>query len=135
MPVTRQEALSAEPNVTPMIDVLLVVIIVFMMAMVRVYHTMDVQLPETCSGACEASQPIVLEVMPGPAYRINRRAVAEADLLGELRGIYWARPEKAIQVAGYPMARYSDVVAAMDVARAAGVRVIGIVPKELSGAR
>jgi biopolymer transport protein TolR len=134
MPVTRQP-LSAEPNVTPMIDVLLVVIIVFMVAMVRVYHTMDVQLPETCSAVCEASEPIVLEVLPGPTYRINRRAIADGDLGAALRDVYRARPEKIIQVAGYPTARYADVIAAMDVAKAAGVRAIGIAPKELSNAR
>lgn len=135
MPIARQGTLSAEPNVTPMIDVLLVVIIVFMVAMVGVYHTMDVQLPDTCSGVCEASQPIVLEVLPGPAYRINHRPVAEADLLAELRRIYWARPEKIIQVAGHGAVRYSDVFAAMDVAKTAGVRAIGIVPKEVGDAR
>src|SRR5215467_15359370 len=123
-----RQTLNAEPNVTPMIDVLLVVLIVFMMMVVRVYHTMDVVLPEPCVGACDASQPIVLEVLPGPEYRINRQPVAAADLFDRLRTIYAPRPEKIIQVAGSPSARYSDIFAAMDVAKAAGVRAIGIVP-------
>jgi|SRR5689334_6503472 biopolymer transport protein TolR len=135
MPMPRSAALNAEPNVTPMIDVLLVVLIVFMVAMVRVYHTMDVQLPEACSGVCDASQPIVLEVLPGPTYRINRQAVAAADVLVRLRSIYGPRPDKIIQVAGHPAVRYSDVFAAMDVAKAAGVREIGIVPKDIANAR
>ena len=62
MTAKTQSVLSAEPNVTPMIDVLLVVIIVFMVAMVRVRHTIDAVLPSPCVGACEASAQVVLEV-------------------------------------------------------------------------
>jgi biopolymer transport protein TolR len=131
----RQEGLSAEPNLTPMIDVLLVVIIVFMVAVVRMYHTMDVVLPQACVGICEASAPIVLEVLPGPAYRINRSTVAQGDLFEELRKIYSARPEKIIQVAGHRAVPYSEVVAAMDIAKSAGVRVIAVAPRDLVGER
>lgn len=132
MTAKLQSGLSAEPNVTPMIDVLLVVIIVFMVAMVRVYHTMDVVLPSPCAGTCEASEQIVLEVLPGPRYRVNKQPVSAEALPGELKRIYSARPEKIIHVAGDPYVRYDDVVAAMDVAKSAGVRVIGVAPKALS---
>ena len=53
---------SAELNVTPMIDVLLVLLIVFMLAVVRVHRTMDVQLPQPCGPACTGDDGIVLEV-------------------------------------------------------------------------
>lgn len=120
---------AAEPNVTPMIDVLLVLLIIFMVASIRLHHTMDAQLPDRgCQGLCETTQQIVLEVLPGPAYRINQSAVEPSDLFARLSSIYLARPEKIIQVAGYPGARYEDVVSAMDVARSAGVRVVGVAP-------
>ena len=120
---------SAEPNVTPMIDVLLVLLIIFMVASIRVYHTMDAQLFESvCAVVCDGSPQIVLEVLPGPTYRIDREVVAPEDLLGRLSSIYAARPEKLIEVAGYPGVRYEDVINAMDVARSAGVRVVGITP-------
>jgi biopolymer transport protein ExbD len=135
MPAKQHSVLSAEPNVTPMIDVLLVVMIVFMIAMVRVYHTMDVQLPAPCSVSCAGSEQVVLEVLPGPRYRVNRQPVSDVALLSELKRIYSARPEKIIHVAGDPAVRYADVVAAMDVAKSAGVRVIGVAPKALSAER
>lgn len=135
MTATQARTLTAEPNVTPMIDVLLVVLIVFMVAMVRVYHTMDVQLPQACSGVCEAPKPIVLEVLPGPTYRINQRAVAPSELRAQLRSIYAGRPEKIIEVAGDAWARYSDVMTAMDIAKSAGVVEIAAAPKGLIGAR
>ena len=121
---------SAEPNVTPMIDVLLVLLIIFMVASIRVHHTMDAQLFESVceNGICDGAPQIVLEVLPGPAYRINKEAVASGDLFGRLASIYVARPEKLIEVAGYPGVRYADVIDAMDVARSAGVRVVGITP-------
>src|SRR5262245_1467864 len=132
MTAKTQSALSAEPNVTPMIDVLLVVMIVFMIAMVRVYHTIDVVLPVPCVGACDATGQVVLEVLPGPRYRINKQPVAENALASELKRIYSARPEKIIHVAGDPRVRYDDIIAAMDVAKSAGVRVIGVAPKGLA---
>src|SRR5689334_10638662 len=110
MRATRVSALTAEPNVTPMIDVLLVVLIVFMVASVRVYHTMDVQLPQACSAFCQASTPIVLEVLPGPTYRINRRPVPPGELEAQLRTIYGPRAEKIIEVAGNGAVRYAEVV-------------------------
>jgi biopolymer transport protein TolR len=125
----RLQGPSAEPNLTPMIDVLLVLLIVFMVAAVRVRRTIDAQLPEVCAGVCESTQQIVLEILPGPRYRINQRDVATGDLLPQLQNIYGVRPEKTIQVAGYPGTRYDDVVGAMDVAKSAGVQVIGIAPK------
>ena len=123
---------AAEPNVTPMIDVLLVLLIIFMVASIRVHHTMDAQLFESvCADVCDSAPQIVLEVLPGPSYRIDRQAVAPENLLGRLSSIYVARPEKPIEVAGYPGVRYEDVIHAMDVARSAGVRVVGITPPSM----
>jgi biopolymer transport protein TolR len=121
---------ASEPNVTPMIDVLLVLLIAFMIVTAGARTSMDALLPQPCSAKCVASVPIVLEVLPGPSYRINRLAVAPSALLARLREIYRGRSEKIIQVAGYPGVSYADVVDAMDLAKSAGVRVIGIAPKE-----
>jgi biopolymer transport protein TolR len=129
MTVATTPRFSAEPNVTPMIDVLLVMLIVFMVAMMRVHHTMDVQLPQPCVVACGSGTQIVLEVLPGPRYRIDQTDVVAIDLLPRLKSIYAPRPEKVIQVAGSPGVRYNDVVAAMDVAKSAGVLVIAVSPR------
>ena len=120
---------SAEPNVTPMIDVLLVLLIVFMTALMGVHKTIDVQLPQVCAGACTGADQIVLEILPGPVYRVNQRVVPSARLFGELSDIYRARPEKTIEIAGHPGVRYDQIVAAMDMAKSAGVRAIAIAPK------
>ena len=131
MTAAANTRMSAEPNLTPMIDVLLVLVIVFMVMTIQVHRTMDALLPEACAGICESTAQIVLEVRPGPSYRINQHVVAAQDLASQLRDLYGARPEKIIQVAGYPGVRYDEVMSAMDIAKSAGVRVLSIAPQEL----
>lgn len=120
----------SEMNVTPMLDVLLVLLIIFMAASIRVHLTIDGDLPVACAGVCAGTSSIVLEVLPGPSYRINKAPVSSADLRDRLASIYASRREKIIQVAGYPGVTYQDVVSAMDIAKSAGVRVVGIAPKD-----
>jgi len=126
---------SAEPNITPMIDVLLVLLIVFMLMVVQVHRSMDAALPVPCSAPCDGGDAIVLEVRPGPTYWINRSAVSSGELSAQLRSIYAGRSEKVLQVAGHPGVRYDDIIAAMDVAKGSGVHVIGIAPKSVYLAR
>src|SRR4051812_4593775 len=128
--MTSPAKFSAEPNITPMIDVLLVLLIVFMVAAVRMRHTMDVQLPQPCASSCVSSDAIVLEVLPGPRYRVNKQAVAGGELATRLRVVYQGRPDKTLQVAGGAHVRYDDIIAAMDIAKSAGVRVLSVLPKQ-----
>jgi biopolymer transport protein TolR len=129
MPATTYASPTCEPNVTPMLDVLLVLLIVFMSVVIQVHRTVDANLPQTCPGACAGDAQIVLEVRAGPTYWINSTEVPRQQLAEYIRMLYGPRPDKTLQIAGYPGVRYDDVVAAMDVAKSAGVLVLGIVPK------
>ncbi|HEY9228106.1 MAG TPA: biopolymer transporter ExbD [Gemmatimonadaceae bacterium] len=121
---------TSELNVTPMLDVLLVLLITFMAATIQTRPTIDVNLPQPCAGVCEAGdEDIVLEVLPGPTYRVNRTDVPPSQLRGYLTSVYRGRPTKILQVGGDPHVSYNEVIAAMDVAKSAGVSVIGILPK------
>ena len=120
---------NAELNVTPMLDVMLVLLVIFMAASVRFHRTVDAQLPEPCATACEGSATITLEVLPGPVYKLNGADVTSDDLASTLRRVYAARPEKTLHVAGRAGVTYETVVGAMDVAKSSGVRVVGISPK------
>jgi biopolymer transport protein ExbD len=72
----------------------------------------------------------VLEVFPGDRFLVNKEPLTRATLGKRLKEIYDGRPEKIIFVKGDPKNKYSDVIFAMDVARGAGVKVIGVSPKE-----
>jgi biopolymer transport protein ExbD len=124
--------LTNEINVTPMIDVLLVLLIIFMMAIPMLRKAIDVQIPDptpTTEVPAEQSDQIVLQVLPGEQFKVNSEDVSAADLPKFLKDVYDGRPNKIIFVKGDPTVKYQDVVHAMDVARGAGVKVIGIPPK------
>jgi biopolymer transport protein TolR len=124
--------LTNEPNVTPMIDVLMVLLIIFMVIVPSSRKALDVQLPDP-NPAPTTSTPtsqIVLEVLPGGQYTVNKQPVAAANLGQRLKEIYDPRPEKIIFVKGDPKVTYQDVIKAMDIARGSGVKVIGVPPKD-----
>jgi biopolymer transport protein TolR len=126
--------LTNEINVTPMIDVLLVLLIIFMMVIPMSRKAIDLQLPDPTPDDTPSGPPpsqIVLEVLPGNTFKINSQPVAKADLAKRLKEIYDPRPDKIIFVKGDPTVKYSDVITAMDVARGAGVKIIATTPKEL----
>jgi biopolymer transport protein TolR len=127
-------SLTNEINVTPMIDVLLVLLIIFMMVIPMSRKAVDLQLPDPTPDPTNSGPPpsqIVLEVLPGNVFKINSQPVSKADLGKKLKEIYDPRPDKIIFVKGDPTVKYQDVIAAMDVARGAGVKVIATTPKDV----
>ena len=129
-------SLTNEINVTPMIDVLLVLLIIFMLVVPMSRKAIDLQLPDPQEVTQSSNPPpqIVLEVLAGQKYLVNKEAIPKAKLLARLTEIYKPRPEKIIFVKGAPKGvKYSEVIYAMDVARGAGVKVIGVSPKDPAG--
>jgi biopolymer transport protein TolR len=128
------KGLENDMNVTPMIDVLLVLLIIFIMALPTMRKAIDVQLPDpnpTIQPANAKSDQIVLEVNPDKKYAINSEEVVGDALGPRLKSIYDGRPDKILFVKGNPQAKYGDIILAMDLARGAGVLVIGVPPKDI----
>ena len=124
--------LTNDINVTPMIDVLLVLLIIFMVIVPMSRKAIDLQLPDPNPPQSAASPPsdqIVLEVCTD-SYAINKQAVTKDALRSRLKEIYDPRPDKIIFVKGCDVVKYQEVIFAMDAARGAGVKVIGVPPRD-----
>jgi biopolymer transport protein ExbD len=130
-------AVTSEINVTPMIDVLLVLLIIFMVIVPALPRGEAALAPRASSGA-EGSGSVVLEVFKGSggdlAYRINRQDVARQDLPARLAQIYANRAQRVLFVKGDDSLSFTQVADAIDIGHAAGVDQIGLItPKAMAG--
>ncbi|HEX8271951.1 MAG TPA: biopolymer transporter ExbD [Longimicrobiaceae bacterium] len=123
----------ADINVTPMIDVLLVLLIIFMVVQQGMQRGLAVQVPPAGPPVAGSPEQFVLEVRPGPEYLLNGQPIAPAGLEARLRQVFAPRARKVVFVEGAESLSYGQVVHALDAARAAGVEVVGVVPRAASG--
>ncbi len=125
--------LTSEPNVIPMIDILLVLLIIFMMTITQNRQAMDIQLPEEQEQKQEQqmeSDQIVLELKRDGTYEINGTPVLLPQLDNAIHALYDQRPAKIMFLKTDRLRRWRDVITAMDIVRGAGVQVIGFTPPE-----
>lgn len=125
--------LTNEPNVVPMIDILLVLLIIFMMTIVQDRKAMNVQIPpeeQVERQAAEDSDQIVLELLEDGGYAINTAPYNKSQLDAALHEIYDNRPAKLMFIKTARNRLYQEVIEAIDIARGAGVQVIGFTPPD-----
>jgi biopolymer transport protein TolR len=116
----------SEINMTPMIDVLLVLLVIFIIVQMQMQRAFDIQLPIDSAGHPSANN-IVMEISADGSVTVNTKPVQPAALLPFLKQIYDPRPDKIIFVKASPEAEYGKVIEYIDVARDAGVKVVGAV--------
>jgi biopolymer transport protein TolR len=121
---------KAEPNVVPLCDVLLVLIIIFMVLTPSMQKGFDIKLPETTQDA--SSTPgslIVITLYTGDRVDINKAQWTLGELGDELRRVYATRQDKTAFIRADAKIPYRKIIELLDIARGAGVEVLGIIPE------
>lgn len=123
-------------NMTPMIDVLLVLLIIFMVIVPATPRGEVAQIPQPARqvGGEDAVVLEVLAVSNGQArFRLNQKEVARQDLLTRLETVYANRAQRVLFVKGDDSVSFNQIAEAIDVGRAAGVDRIGLMTPKVQG--
>jgi biopolymer transport protein TolR len=129
---------NSEINVTPMIDVLLVLLIIFMVIVPTMPRGEIAQAPNQHKGGSPNPESVVLEVLKGSgdeaAFRIDQQPVAKRDLPARLASIYANRAQRVLFLKGDDQLSFTEIAEVIDMGHAAGIEHIGLMtPKGLAG--
>jgi len=136
--MTGNNGMTSEINVTPMIDVLLVLLIIFMVIVPAIPRGEAAAVPQPAKNDGGSGEAVVLEVLRDGAnavkFRINEQAVAQGELQARLSAIYANRAQRVLFLKGDDTLSFTQMAQVIDIGHSAGIDEIGLMtPGVLAG--
>ena len=127
-PTSTTQAVVNEINVTPLVDVMLVLLIIFMVTTPMMQQGIDIDLPETASsGIPVVEEPFILKIAANGRISVGDTIIPMKDLKKKLEAIYKVRKEKHIYIQADRSVNYGVVAEALAEVKMAGIHGIGLV--------
>jgi biopolymer transport protein TolR len=129
----RSGALRSEINITPLVDVVLVLLIIFMVMTPSLLKEVDVKVPERTevdtTAAPSSSEEVIVTVTSAGLLQLNHEPIEELRLAARIRDAMAERVDKRVFFEIDDDANYGDAIHVMDICRGAGVKTLGLMTR------
>jgi biopolymer transport protein TolR len=131
----RDRRILSEINVTPLVDVMLVLLIIFMVTTPMLQRGTDVELPQAATAEVKEAERFTLTLTRDSRIFLNNEEVPRGALLPRLKALVAARKDRLVYFRGDAAVPYGTVIEVMDALKGAGIETVGMITEQPRGPR